>query len=112
MEIFENMIVRNFDKESDKNILDEINGKSKSNMIHQIEERLLTSRKVESLEFDNAYLIDIANKTVAYIFLSGKSKQVIYFECLVLKDYRNKGVGKYILENMSEYIFDTNVWEC
>lgn len=108
MEIFENMIVRNFDKESDKNILDEINGKSKSNMIHQIEERLLTSRKVESLEFDNAYLIDIANKTVAYIFLSGKSKQVIYFECLVLKDYRNKGVGKYILENMSEYILRNN----
>lgn len=104
----ENMIIRNFDRENDNNILNEIKGNSKSNMIHQIEERLLTSRKVDSLEFDNAYLVDIDNKTVAYIYLSGKSKQVIYFECLILKEYRNKGLGKYILENISNYIFMNN----
>lgn len=108
MLLIENMIIRNFDKEKDKYILEEINGISKSNMIHQIEERLLTSRKTTSLEFDNAYLIDMNNKTVAYIYFSGKSKQAIYFENLIFKEFRNKGLGKYILENISEYVFKNN----
>lgn len=108
MLLIENMIIRNFDKEKNKYILEEINGNSKSNMIHQIEERLLTSRKTVNLEFDNAYLIDMNNQTVAYIYFSGKSKQAIYFEILIFKEFRNKGLGKYILENISEYVFKNN----
>lgn len=97
-----------FNKEEDMNILDDINGNSKSNMIHQIEERLLTSKNTNDLIYDNAYLIKLKENIIGYVYLTGKSKQIVYLEYLILKEYRNKGLGKYVVEKITDYIFENS----
>ena len=62
------IILEHFDKEKYPYILDEVNGDSKSNMIHQVEERLNSSRICENLELSNAYLINLRNNIVGYIY--------------------------------------------
>ena len=103
------IILEHFDKEKYPYILDEVNGDSKSNMIHQVEERLNSSRICENLELSNAYLINLRNNIVGYIYLTGKSKKYIYLEYLIFKKYRKQGIGKYTLDNVIDYIFMNNL---
>ena len=78
-------------------------------MIHQVEERLNSSRICENLELSNAYLINLRNNIVGYIYLTGKSKKYIYLEYLIFKKYRKQGIGKYTLDNVIDYIFMNNL---
>lgn len=105
----DDVILEHFDKEKYPDVLGEINGESKSNMIHQVEERLILSRECGKLEFSNAYLINLKNNIVGYIYLTGKSKKYIYLEYLIFKKYRKKGIGKYTLNNIIDYIFMNNL---
>lgn len=101
----ENIELRSYNK-FDKEILEEIlQGESKSDFIHQIDERLINSREVEQLELSNAYLVCIDGKTVGYIYLTGMSKNYIYLEYLILKKYRHKGIGRYVVEQVSDEVF-------
>ena len=103
------IVLEHFNQEKHQNILDDINGESKSDMIHKIEERLLLSKNSEKLEFCNAYLINLRNNVVGYLYITSKSNRHIYLEYLILKKYRNKGIGKYTLENVIDYIFSNNL---
>lgn len=104
----DNICLECFYKERHEYILKEFIGESKSDMIHQIDERLINSRKTEQFESNNAYLINMNNTIVGYIYTSGNLKNYIYFECSLLRQYRNKGLGSYILNTLTDYIFENN----
>lgn len=104
----DNISLECFYKERHEYILKEFIGESKSDMIHQIDERLINSRKTEQFESNNAYLISINDYIVGYIYTSGNLKNYIYLECSLLKQHRNKGLGSYILNCLTDYIFENN----
>lgn len=114
IEINNDISLKCFDKNTDMWFIDEIKGNSKSNMIHQVDERLLLSKEVDELVFDNAYLINYNGDIVGYAYVSNNSKGYYYYEQLLLKDFRKKGLGSYILEALNDYIFMNNdrVKEC
>ena len=101
----------NFDKNNEEHIrlYDELtSGNSKSNMIHQISERLISSREVENLEFDNAYVIYINDTIMGYLYLTGKRTNYIYIEMSIVKDMRARHLGTYLLDAITNYIFVNN----
>ena len=101
----------NFDAELEEHIrlYNELTmGNSKSNMIHQIGERLKASREVNSLEFDNAYVMYINNTMIGYLYLTGKRTNYIYIEMSILKEMRSKHLGTYLLDTITNYIFENN----
>ena len=103
----ENIKLTSFDKNNKDHIYlyNELTlGESKSDMIHQIKERLDTSRDVESLEFSNAYIISVLDDVVGYLYLTGKNNGKVYIEMSLLKEFRKKHLGTYLLDIISNYI--------
>ena len=101
----------NFDSENEDHIklyTDLTSGNSKSNMIHQIGERLISSREVDNLEFDNAYVIYINNTIMGYLYLTGKRTNYIYIEMSIVKDMRARHLGTYLLDAITDYVFMNN----
>jgi RimJ/RimL family protein N-acetyltransferase len=96
-----------FDKNKHIEIHNElISGESKSDYIKDVSKRLLLGNGISKFSFNHSYLVEISNQIVGYVFLSGMIKNQIYLEYSVLKEYRKKGLGKYILETVTNYVFE------
>ena len=107
----DNINLTNYDKNNieQKRLYDELTlGNSKSDMIHQIKERLDNSKEVEKLEFDNAYIIYIDDNIIGYLYLTGKRVGSSYIEISLLKDMRGKHIGSYLLNTITNYILENN----
>lgn len=104
-----NKIVLNYydDKIGEHRIIKDelVNGKSASKYIKQIEERLVNKDK-DTFSFDSAYLVSINQKIVGYVFVSDIQKYKVYVEYSVLNEYRNKGFGKLILSELTDYLLE------
>lgn len=112
IKINDNIYLDTFDKTKDEHlrVYKEFNTTSKSDMINEIEQRLVLSRNVESLEYANSYLIVYKNNIVGYLYLTAKSKKdsYIYLEMSILKEFRGQHLGRMLLENITDYIYENN----
>lgn len=103
----DNIILEIFNPSKHKHILDEIK-MIPSKIIPQVEERLLNSRNVDTLEFSNAYLVNINSNIVGYIYLSEMRKNIIYIDYLILKNFRKKGIGFYTMDIIRNHLLENN----
>ena len=109
--VIDNIILTNFDENVEDHIklyTELVSGSSKSDMIHQINERLINSREFKDLEFDNAYIMYLNSTVIGYLYLSGKRANKIYVEMSLLKEFRGKHIGSYLLDAITNYICRSN----
>lgn len=89
-----------------KDILDEIvNGESKSSYINQISERLIRTSNQNSI-LDHAFLVELNDDIIGYVYITGMSKNICYIEYLIRKKYRGKKLGTLLLDTVSDKLFN------
>lgn len=97
------LIIYNNDYKEEK---DEITkGKSKSKFISQIENRL--EIKENNDIFNHGYLVKLNNNIIGYIYISAIKKDNIYLEYLIKDEYRNKGYATILINEITNYIFES-----
>ena len=87
-----------------KILLGKFIGESKSKYIQDIDIRLISSNDKKSDIFDKGFIASNNNECFGYVFISKIIKDEIFLEISILKEYRGKGFGKILLEEVSEYI--------
>lgn len=87
-----------------KNLLIEFEGESKSKYIQDIGIRLISSNDKKSDIFDKGFIVSMNDKLFGYVFISKKIKDDIFLEYSIIKDCRGKGLGKVLLEEVSDYL--------
>lgn len=109
IEINDSIKLRGFNSETDKWFIDEINGNSKSDFIHEIEERLTLQKPTsDEIELTKGYLVEYNGEIVGYVYFTNKANGKMYFEYLVLKQFRGQGIGSNILDNVTDYVLELN----
>lgn len=83
------------------------NGVSSSKYIHQIKERLEKSKEDNTL-FNSAFIVLDEKNPVGYLFISSMINDEVFIEYSVLKEQRQKGYGKRIVNEISDYLFENN----
>ena len=79
-------------------------GKSKSNFIHSVVERLQMSKNNSSL-FNNAYIVLKNNEPIGYLYISGTTFDEVYIEYSILYNNRNNGYASLLLTEISDFLF-------
>lgn len=72
--------------------------------VKQVEERL--NKGNSDTVFDRGFLVKLQDKIIGYIYFSPISNYRLYLEYSVLKSERNKGYGKLILNEATNYILE------
>lgn len=98
--------VYNSNNEKHNQVLDKFNNESKSQYIHDINERIKDSKNRKSFPFDIGFLVIINNDIVGYMFISKKINDEVYLESSLLKEYRGKKYGRIILNDVSNYLMN------
>lgn len=100
------LLVYNNNNEKHNQVLDKFNNESKSQYIHDINERIKDSKNRKSFPFDIGFLVIINNDIVGYMFISKKINDEVYLESSLLKEYRGKKYGRIILNDVSNYLMN------
>ena len=96
-----------YSEERDKNLKNELeNGLSSSNFIHQIGERLVISKDNNKSIYNSAFVVLDNSNPVGYLFISSRINDEVFLECSILKEYRGKGYGSRITNEISDYLFE------
>lgn len=95
----------NYDKEQHKSIINQIIADDPNHYVKQIAERI-TKDNGDDFQFDKGYLVKLEEKIIGYVYFSPISNYRLYLEYSILKQERNKGYGKLILEEASNYILE------
>lgn len=72
--------------------------------VKQVEERL--NKDNSNTVFDRGFLVKLQDKIIGYLYFSSISNYRLYLEYSVLKNERNKGYGKLILNEATNYILE------
>ena len=72
--------------------------------VKQVEERL--NKDNSNTVFDRGFLVKLQDKIIGYLYFSPISNYRLYLEYSVLKNERNKGYGKLILNEATNYILE------
>lgn len=83
------------------------NGISSSKYIHQIKERLEKSNNNHSI-YNSAFIVLDENNPIGYLFISSMINDEVFIEYSVLKEHRQKGYGKKVVNEISDYLFENN----
>lgn len=90
-----------------KELLDEFRGESHSNFISWIDNRLQLNCHQKSFPFDTGFVVSLANgNLIGYLFISAIRNDEVYLEYSILKDCRAKGYGSFMLQNVTDYLFE------
>ena len=81
------------------------NGVSSSKYIHQIKERLETSKDNNKTIFNSAFIILDEDIPVGYLFISSNINDEVFLECSILKKFRGMGYGSRVTNEISNYLF-------
>ena len=92
--------------EQHRNLLMEFEGESKSKYIQDIGIRLTSSINKKIDIFDKGFIASINDKCFGYIFISKIIKDDVFLEYSIINSYKGKGLGKILLEEVSEYLMD------
>lgn len=84
------------------------NGISSSKYIHQIKERLENSNKKDKTIYNSAFIVLEEKNPIGYLFISSMINDEVFIEYSILKEYRQKGYGKKVVNEISDYLFENN----
>ena len=87
-------------------ILNKFDSDSKSEYIHSINDRLRYFQNKKSFPFNTGFFVTIDSTIVGYLFISKCVDDEVYLENSLLKEYRGKGYGKLILNDVSNYLIE------
>ena len=95
-----------YNEENHKLLLEDFEkGESVSDFIHQIGQRLESSKTNLKTVFQSAFVVEDNNTPIGYLYISPMQKDEVFIEYAVLKEYRGKGYGRKIIEEVSDYLF-------
>ena len=80
-------------------------GESHSNFIHQIPSRLETSKNNNRSIYQSAFVVEVDDIPLGYLFISSRVRDEVFLEYAVLKKYRGLGYGSLIVSEVSDYLF-------
>lgn len=98
-----------YNEEKHKLLLEDFEkGESTSSFIHQIGQRLESSKTNFKTLFQSAFVIEDKEVPIGYLYVSPMQKDEVFIEYAVLKKYRGKGYGRKIIEEVSDYLFSVH----
>lgn len=80
-------------------------GKSSSDYIHQIGERLEQSSGNDKSIFQSAFVVQDEDTPVGYLYISSLINDEVFLEYAVLKDFRGQGYASDMVSETTEYLF-------
>lgn len=109
----ETLNLTRYDEEKHKFLKDELeNGESSSRFIHQIAQRLDNSNFAGENIFQSAFVVLDKDIPIGYVYISSNKKDEVFLECSLLKNFRGKGYGKRLLNEVSNYLFEKHNIRC
>ena len=87
-------------------------GGSASRFIHQIAQRLDNSSYAGVDIFQSAFVVLDVDMPIGYVYISSKKNDEVFLECSLLKEFRGKGYGKKLLNEVSNYLFEQHNIRC
>ena len=81
------------------------NGASSSRFINQIAQRLDSSIYSKENIFQSAFVVLDGDVPLGYLYISSNLNDEVFLEYSILKDFRGKGYGKKLLNEISDYLF-------
>lgn len=100
------LLIYDNNNEIHNQVLNQFEGESKSQYIHDIKERIKNSCNKKNFPFDMGFLVSINNEIIGYIFISKNILDQVYLEYSLLKKYRGNKYGKLILSEVSDYLMN------
>lgn len=84
------------------------NGRSSSDYIHQIGERLELSKDNDKSIYQSAFVVLDEDVPIGYLFISSMVCDEVFLEYSVLKDFRRMGYASSIVSEISDYLFQNH----
>lgn len=114
MEIkLETLILSRYNEEKHKDLKDQLEkGESSSRFIHEIAKRLDNSTFCKENIFQSAFVVLDDNLPIGYVYISSNRNDEVFLECSILKQFRNKGYGKRLLNELGDYLFEEHNIRC
>lgn len=80
-------------------------GESSSEFIHQIGERLESSKDNDRSIYTSAFVVEDLGTPIGYLYISSMVRDEVFLEYAVLKEERGKGYGSDIIRETTDYLF-------
>lgn len=87
-------------------LLNDFEGNSKSQYIHNISDRIKNSKNNKNFPFNTGFFVLLNDNIVGYIFISNCVSDEVFLEYSILKEYRGRKYGQIILNDVSNYLMD------
>lgn len=96
-----------YDEQKHKKLNEEFkSGDSLSEYIHQISERLESSKYNDKTIYQSAFVVECNEIPIGYLYISNKINDEVFLEYSILKEYRKKGYGSELLNEITNYLFE------
>ena len=81
-------------------------GKSYSDYIHDIGNRLEKSRRNSNSLFDSAFVVLDGCEDVGYLYISNTKDDEVFLEYSILEEFRGMGYASDLISEVSDYLFE------
>ena len=82
------------------------NGKSHSNYIHYIGDRLEKSKDNMDSLFESAFVVLDENEDIGYLYISNVRNDEVFLEYAILDEFRGMGYASSLIREISDYLFE------
>ena len=105
----ESLKLTRYKEEKHKNLKEEFEkGESHSSFIHQIGTRLENSKNNNRNIYQSAFVVEVEDIPIGYLFISSRVRDEVFLEYAVLKAYRGLGYGSTIIRETTDYLFENH----
>lgn len=107
------LLLTRYSEEKHRQLKDELEtGESHSDFIHQVGERLESSKDNDRGIYQSAFVVEDLGTPVGYLFISSMVRDEVFLEYAVLKEHRGKGYGSDIIRETTDYLFQEHNIRC
>lgn len=105
----ESLLLTRYSEDKHKGLKEELEtGKSHSEFIHQVGERLENSKDNNRSIYQSAFVVEDLGMPIGYLYISSMVKDEVFLEYAVLKEHRDKGYGSDIIRETTDYLFQNH----
>ena len=83
-----------------------LSGSSLSKYIQKVGERLELSKTNDKSIYQSAFVVEEEQIPIGYLYISNVSRDEVFLEYGVLKNFRKKGYATRIIKEISDYLFE------
>ena len=103
----ETLTLTRYDDEKHKILKEELeNGESSSRFIHQISQRLNNSSYSGENIFQSTFVVLNNENPIGDVYISSRKDDEVFLKCSILRQFRNQGYGKRLLNEVGDYLFE------